>query len=253
MVRSSLCLALCFAPSLASADEPACQPAPANVKLALPFDRQTTIGEFATWISTTTCKAVVYDAGVGRDRLKATIVAPNRYTPKDALQLVLDAIQTTGLVVEQKADSFTIKLGPNMPKCPDVAVVPQTVPDELAQAIDDGIKTIDDTSRTITRALVTKLFDSGVAFVKGARVVPAMKNGKPEGIKLYAIRPSSVFAKLGFHNGDTVHKINGIDITNIEGVIKVGEKLETDKKLAKVVVNVTRRGKPVTITITIVK
>jgi hypothetical protein len=253
MLRSSLCLALCLASSLAHADEPACQPAPASVKLALPFNRETTIGEFATWISTTTCKAVVYDAGVGRDRLKATIVAPNRYTPKDALQLVLDAIQTTGLVVEQKPESFTIKLGPNMPKCPDVVVAPQTVPDETEQAFDDGIKKIDDTSRTISRALFDKLGADPKPFLKGARLVPAMKNGKPEGIKLYAIRPTSIFAKLGLSNGDTVHKVNGVDLLSVEDAIKIAEKLKADKKLAKVAVDITRRGKPVTLTFTIVK
>jgi general secretion pathway protein C len=48
-----------------------------------------------------------------------------------------------------------------------------------------------------------------MAVAKGARVVPAVKNGKPDGFKLYAIRPSSVYSKLGLTNGDTIQSING--------------------------------------------
>jgi hypothetical protein len=250
LLRSSLLLALCLAPSIARGD---CQPAAASTKLALSYNRETTIGEFATWIGTTTCKAVVFDASVGKDRLKATIVAPNRYTPKEALALVIEAIHATGLVVEEKPDSFTIKGGPNMPKCPDVAVAPTTVSDELQAAIDAGIKKVDDTTYTITRDLVTKLTANPEPLLKGARIMPAVKNAKPNGIKLYAIRPSAVFAKIGLLNGDTVQKINGQDILGIEDALAISKKLAADKKLAKVVIDVLRRGKPATLSITIVK
>ena len=64
--------------------------------------------------------------------------------------------------------------------------------DELQAAIDNGIKKIDDNNYEIDKSLVDKVLANPMAVAKGARVVPAVKNGKPDGFKLYAIRPSSV-------------------------------------------------------------
>ena len=56
----------------------------------------------------------------------------------------------------------------------------------------------------------------------GEPLIPlVMKNGKPDGLKLYAIRPSSVFARLNFANGDTVHAINGHELTSADKALEV--------------------------------
>ena len=69
--------------------------------------------------------------------------------------------------------------------------------DDPQASIDSGIKKIDDNNYEIDKALVDKVLANPMAVAKGARVVPAVKNGKPDGFKLYAIRPCSVYAKLG--------------------------------------------------------
>ncbi len=71
-----------------------------------------------------------------------------------------------------------------------------------------------------------------MAVAKGARVVPAVKNGKPDGFKLYAIRPSSVYAKLGLQNGDTLQSINGFDLTSADKALEVYTKLREATSLA---------------------
>jgi general secretion pathway protein C len=86
--------------------------------------------------------------------------------------------------------------------------------------------------------------------MKGARVVPAIKNGQPNGMKLYAIRPSSVFARLGFTNGDTIEQINGTAITTPDKALELYTKLQ---KVDVVTVDITRRGNPLRLTITITK
>jgi general secretion pathway protein C len=83
-----------------------------------------------------------------------------------------------------------------------------------------------------------------MAIVKGARVVPAMKNGKPEGFKMYAIRPTSAFAKLGLSNGDTLTSINGFELNSADRALEVYTKLREATSLE---LEVTRRGKPVTL------
>jgi general secretion pathway protein C len=134
-----------------------------------------------------------------------------------------------------------------------VAAVPTPAPaensgDDLQNAIDGGIKKIDDTTFEIEKSLVEKVLVNPMAVAKGARVVPAMKNGKPEGFKLYAIRPTSVYAKLGLTNGDTLTSINGFELTSADKALEVYTKLREATSLE---LEVTRRGKPVVLKYTI--
>ena len=120
--------------------------------------------------------------------------------------------------------------------------------DDLQASIDSGIKKIDDNNYEIDRKLVDKVLANPMAVAKGARVVPAVKNGKPDGFKLYAIRPTSVYAKLGLSNGDTLQSINGFELTSADKALEMYTKLREANRLQ---VEVTRRGKPVTLTYSI--
>lgn len=122
-----------------------------------------------------------------------------------------------------------------------LAVAPQ--PTEEGD-VGDGIKKIDDTHYDVDKALIEKVLLNPMAFAKGARVVPSMKNGKPDGFKLYAIRPNSAFAKLGLANGDTLQSINGFELTSADKALEVYTKLREATSLE---VDVTRRGKPMSL------
>lgn len=114
----------------------------------------------------------------------------------------------------------------------------------------DTIEKVDETHAKLPRATADKLFADPTKYTSGARAVPAIKNGQPAGIKLYAIRPSSVYARLGLHNGDTIEAINGDDVTTMDKVLEMYTKL---KAANDVTLDVTRRGKAVQLTITITK
>jgi len=116
--------------------------------------------------------------------------------------------------------------------------------DDLQAAIDSGVKKIDDNNYEIDKALIDKVLANPMGVAKGARVVPAVKDGKPDGFKLYAIRPSSVYSKLGLTNGDTLHSINGFELTTADKALEVYTKLREATSLQ---VEVTRRGKPMTL------
>lgn len=130
------------------------------------------------------------------------------------------------------------------PEVPPPALASAEGVDEMQQSIDNGIKKIDDNNYEIDKSLVEKVLLNPMAVAKGARVVPSMKNGKPDGFKLYAIRPSSAFAKLGLANGDTLQSINGFELTSADKALEVYTKLREATSLE---VEVTRRGKPVTL------
>ena len=80
------------------------------------------------------------------------------------------------------------------------------------------------------------------------RVVPSIQDGEPDGFKLYAMRRSSPFAALGFANGDTVHRINGEALTSMDRALEIYAKLRDATRLE---VELTRRGRPTTLTIDI--
>jgi len=141
--------------------------------------------------------------------------------------------------------------GATPPAVPVAAVAPPPTPgdgDDMQASIDSGIKKIDDSTYEIDKSLVDKVLANPMAVAKGARIVPAVKNGKPDGFKLYAIRPSSVYAKLGLTNGDTLQAINGFEMTSADKALEVYTKLREATSLE---VEVTRRGKPVTLKYTI--
>jgi hypothetical protein len=243
-----------------------CKAPPASASITLQFRPETSIPDFAAWITATLCKNVVIDAAVPRSGLGATLLSPRKLTPRQALQLVVDAIEATGLVVVQKPDTIIIKLGPNTPRtCVAVAngsqpgppAAPSDAPkppevdpedDSLALAVAGGIKVIDDTHYEIRQSLVEKVLLNPMAVAKGARVVPSMKNGKPDGFKLYAIRPSSVFARLGFANGDTLTAVNKHRLDSADDALEVYTQLRDTKRIE---VELVRRGKPLTLVFTI--
>ncbi|MGE0867719.1 MAG: type II secretion system protein GspC [Kofleriaceae bacterium] len=120
--------------------------------------------------------------------------------------------------------------------------------DDMQAQIEAGIKKIGDNTYELDKGLMDKVLANPMAWVKGARVVPSVQNGKSNGFKLYAIRPNSAYAKLGLSNGDTISSINGFDLTTADKALEVYMKLREATSLE---MEVIRRGKPVTMKYTI--
>jgi membrane-associated protease RseP (regulator of RpoE activity) len=121
-------------------------------------------------------------------------------------------------------------------------------PDPAIAAALASIKKINDTTYEVPKVVVDSVLSNPMAVAKGARVVPAVKDGKPAGFKLYAIRPGSIYALLGLSNGDTLVSVNDLELTSADKALEAYTKLRDAKKL-KVVIE--RKGASVTITYTI--
>ena len=119
--------------------------------------------------------------------------------------------------------------------------------DELSKAINAGVRKISDTEFEVDRALVDR-FTQDPSIIKGARIVPSLKNGKPKGFRLYAIRPNSIFAKIGIRNGDTIHAINSFELKSLSDGLEIYGKLQSASNIS---VAMTRRGKSITLNYTI--
>lgn len=78
-----------------------------------------------------------------------------------------------------------------------------------------SIQQISEHEYWISRQLFDDALSAPMQYAKAARIVPALHNG-PLGFKLYAIRPGSIFARLGIHNGDIIVAINDLDLFSAE-------------------------------------
>lgn len=253
----------------ARADDPPlyeCHAPRADSKISVQFKPDTSIRDVVDWALGFTCRNIVLSSAAERAAPRVTIIAPHPLTPKQALALFVDTLETAGLIVTVKPDAILIKPGPTLPQhCPDLSSAgpPVSSPvatgelspypgttssDDLQRLIERGVKVIDPTHYELTRALVDAVLSDPMTAAKGARVVPAVANGKPNGFKLYAIRPSSLFAKLGFTNGDTLEKINGYALDSADKALEVYTKI---RDAARLDVEIIRRGKPLTLTFAI--
>jgi general secretion pathway protein C len=120
--------------------------------------------------------------------------------------------------------------------------------DDVQSMLDDGIRQTGDNEYEIRRDLVDQVLANPAQVARGARIVPSIRDGEANGFKLYAIRPSSVFAKVGLMNGDTINEINGFDLTTPDRALEVYQRVRDANNLT---VTVTRRGEPVTLRYTI--
>jgi general secretion pathway protein C len=109
-----------------------------------------------------------------------------------------------------------------------------------------GVRKVSETQYEIDRSLLEKVLGDTNAIARSARVVPSVspKDGKPNGFKLYAIRPDSVYSTIGLQNGDTVSAINGQEINSPEKAFELYAKLRTASSLQ---ISVVRRGNPMNI------
>jgi general secretion pathway protein C len=99
-------------------------------------------------------------------------------------------------------------------------------------------------SCTVQRSLVDSLLSNTAMLATAARFVPSIKDGKPNGFKLYAIRPNSIFGLIGLQNGDTIKSINSLDMSSPDKALEVYTKLRNASHLS---VQVERRGENVTL------
>ncbi len=112
----------------------------------------------------------------------------------------------------------------------------------------DTVRKIDDTHYEIPHSSVDRVLANPADFAKGARVVPAIKDGHPDGLKLYAIRPNSIYAVLGFNNGDTIRSVNGFELDDPAKALEIYSKVRDATSLE---FELIRRGLPAVISISI--
>ena len=126
---------------------------------------------------------------------------------------------------------------------PTAAAAPAAPASEWA----DRIKKIDDHTFEVDRSLVRDLVGGVAKAGGGVRVVPLTgEHGELNGLRIYGVRDGSLPAALGLKTGDTLQAVNNSKIESANTLLNLYAQLDT---LNNVVLDGTRAGKPLTLTL----
>lgn len=119
----------------------------------------------------------------------------------------------------------------------------QEAADAEMQAVVAGITKVNATTFEIAATITAARLRSALEGSR-ARFVPAVKNGQPDGVKIFAVRATSPYAALGVQNGDTLRFIAGVHVESADAALDALARI-AEKKTATI--ELTRRGAPVTL------
>jgi general secretion pathway protein C len=95
-----------------------------------------------------------------------------------------------------------------------------------------GVTKLSPTDYKVERAEVDRALSNLNEVATQARMVPSLKNGKPNGFKVFSIKPGSIYSKIGLQNGDVIQKINGYDLNSPDRALEIYTKLRDATSLS---------------------
>lgn len=107
-------------------------------------------------------------------------------------------------------------------------------------SLDRTVRRVAPDRYVIDRAALACHLSATSSLATSARFVPSFTNGTPHGIKVYAIRPSSMLGRMGIENGDRLIAIAGMPLTTPERCIQAYARLR--QPTSPIVLDVERRG-----------
>ncbi len=101
--------------------------------------------------------------------------------------------------------------------------------------IEKGIRCSSPYQCEIDRSVLDKVLGNTASLVKGVNMIPAMKDGKPNGFKIYPSRTSTIWNKIGIQFGDIIKSINNLEMTSPDKALEAYAKLRTASHLTLVI------------------
>ena len=94
-----------------------------------------------------------------------------------------------------------------------------------------GIRATAANTYEVPRDELQKAMDNMSQLASQARIVPSFKNGESQGFKIFAIKPNSLYTKLGIQNGDIIKRVNGFDINSPDKALELYSKLQNSNRI----------------------
>ncbi|MBI5015430.1 MAG: PDZ domain-containing protein [Deltaproteobacteria bacterium] len=123
----------------------------------------------------------------------------------------------------------------------------RAVPTEAASPpASESVRRVSDDRWVVDAREVDQLRSNMGAVMTQVRVVPNFgEGGQPDGFKVFAIRPGSLFARIGLQNGDVIRRINGIDMQAPDQALAAYQQLQNETTIN---VEVVRQNQSKTLT-----
>jgi hypothetical protein len=231
-----LALVLCTSPVNMSLPNRTAQIRVAKVKkVRMQFSRATLL-EVVKWFSKRTDRNFIVPDHLHDRRIN--IISGSPVSLEDAYQAFQDALRLEGLEVDQQGSFLLIvPMG-------SVEKMLIEVPEATGCAPLPGVRPSGKHTWVIQREVISRLM-SEKSKERTPRIVPNFKDGKPYGLKLFALGRCSLLARLGFENGDVIYRINRIDIEGPDQVMAIQESVW---KASTVEVQLRRDGEEIKLT-----
>lgn len=203
------------------------QPCSAPVTL-----RATLVADLAEW-----SMAVV----LNNNTREPGIFTINTGSNQIAEDVVLVAIRSREIVVRRR-DHFERCLGEGESGTPSPVTAgpsPMVPGGEPSGADTGGVTKLSETDYRVDRSELDRVLGNLNEVATQARMVPSFKNGKPDGFKVFAVVPGSIFSKIGLQNGDVIQKVNGFEMNSVDRALELYQRLSTATTIS---VQLTRRG-----------
>ncbi|MFP2957564.1 type II secretion system protein GspC [Myxococcus sp. 1LA] len=105
-----------------------------------------------------------------------------------------------------------------------------------------GIRAVGEHSYEVARGTVENALANMDGLLTQARVVPAFRDGKPQGFKVFSVKKGSLYEQLGIQSGDVLRRINGVSLESPERALEAFALLRGSPHLE---LDIERGGAPV--------
>lgn len=119
---------------------------------------------------------------------------------------------------------------------------------EFQGLLNTSISDVSETEKNIDKQLVDYLLENKQMLMQSGRILPNIENEEINGFKVYGIRKTSLWGKLGVQNGDVIKSVNGIAFTGPDSALQAFGNLQNSDHLT---VNIMRRGQEMNLDINI--
>jgi hypothetical protein len=190
-----------------------------------------------------TCRPHIITRALAERRLTFGIDANTPDRPQLEMR-VDDGLRAHGVAAMRESFELLDTKPPAPAPAPTDAVpgIPEAELDAAIRCAPDKLRC------AMRRALVERVLANNVYLASSARIVPSIKDGRPNGFKLFAVRKGTLYDRLGFQHGDTIKTVNRMAMDNPDRALEAYSKLREAKRLT---IELERRGQPITLEIVI--
>jgi general secretion pathway protein C len=179
----------------------------------------------------------LWGTAIAHDPAQSFAIIEDQAARRQALYRVGDSILDTAtllrvewdrVVLERNGDEEVLELA----TATGPAAAGGTANAAAAAAAGERIrKTADDKFVIDRRELEKTVANINEVFTQ-ARAVPYFEDGKTVGFRVFAIKPGSVFEKIGLQNGDVIKSVNGVELTDPTKAISLFTELQNEGHIA---------------------